>query len=390
MNIKQIIESRAKFGIKLGLDNIKDVMFELGNPQDSVDIIHIAGTNGKGSTLGIIEQVLCDSNYDVCKYTSPYLISEFEMWQYNMKDIEQSLIRDALISILEAEERTAIELTRYELTTAIMFVVATKLKCDYLLLETGLGGRLDATNIVNPKYNLITNVSLDHVQILGPTLFDIAKEKVAILKKDAYIGSINENLRKALSLANIKYQVTNDVVYQSELDFDNFQTIVSIEGLTYNLSLYGLHQVDNFLLAYKLLRDIGISRTTIQNSVSKVYWPARLELISNNPQIIYDGAHNLDAAKVLTESLDGKYDVYYSSFADKDVTEVVEQLLTISNKFIFVEMEEERALCKEQFSSMFPNLKFDVIKACELKNALSVTKSKSIVCGSLNLYKNIK
>ncbi len=390
MNIKQTIESRAKFGIKLGLDNIKDIMFELGNPQDSVDIIHIAGTNGKGSTLGIIEQVLFDSNYDVCKYTSPYLISEFEMWQYNMNDVEEPLICDALIRILEAEEKTAIELTRYELTTAIMFVVAAKLKCDYLLLETGLGGRLDATNIVNPKYNLITNVSLDHVQILGPTLFDIAKEKVAILKKDAYIGSINEDLRKALSLANITYQVTNDLVYQSELDFNNFQTVVRLEGLTYNLSLYGLHQVDNFLLAYKLLRDIGISRSTIQNSVSKVYWPARLELMSKNPQIIYDGAHNLDAAKVLTQSLDGKYDVYYSSFADKDVAAVVEQLLTISDKFIFVEMEEERALCKEQFSSMFPNLNFDVIKACELKDELSVAQNKSIVCGSLNLYKSIK
>lgn len=388
MSIEDKLNSLDKFGITLGLDSIAQVLQLLDNPQDNLNIIHIAGTNGKGSTLSIIEETLIMNNMSVCKYTSPYLDKVNEMFVYNKQQIDDHMINTNLEIVTEVCKSNKISLSRYEVTTVIMLLIAAQLQPDFLLLETGLGGRLDATNVVNAKYTLITNVSYDHMQYLGNTLEEIAIEKAGIANDIVYVGRLTPPLLAALGDRTIIS--TNQIEHRYQLNNKNFTTSIWVDGIEYKLNLYGTHQVENFLLAYQLLLDIGVDISVIELAVTQVEWEGRVTILRRDPLIIYDGAHNTDACRVLVESFKGrKFKLYYSTFKDKDFIANFKVLSKLATEIIYVEQVDERGLTYDEFVN-HTHVKATKIEGAKLASIILEETSPCLVCGTLNLYKYIK
>lgn len=387
-NISNIIESRSKFGIKLGLDNIKLVLKYLDNPQDSLKIIHIAGTNGKGSVSSIISKCLEADGKTVSKYCSPYLINLNEMFVINDKWITDDELELYYNQIIQVEAKTSIELTLYEVTTVIMFLYSLNNNVDYLVLEVGLGGRLDATNVVNPLVTIITNISLDHTHILGDTIEQIAFEKAGIIKPRVPLFT-TETSDEALSVFKSKTSLCNQVDTKAsyKLDFNNFKTEIKINDEMYNLNLFGVHQVSNFLLAKAVLGHLNIGDQSIKQGANLVIHKGRLEKVSSN--IIFDGAHNIASAKVLVESMkgyQGEINIIFSILKDKDILGVVAELKKVSKNLTFIPLDElERGMSITDMKSYdIQNINYE----CCLEDALD-KKKLNLVCGSFSLYSKI-
>lgn len=388
-NISRIIESRSKFGIKLGLDNVKQVLNELDNPQESLKIIHIAGTNGKGSVSSIISKCLEVDGNTVSKYCSPYLINLNEMFVINDNLITNEELEQYYKMILKAENKTNIELTLYEVTTVIMFLYSKCNKVDYLVLEVGLGGRLDATNVVNPLVSIITNISLDHTAILGDTIEEIAIEKAGIIKPEVplYTSETNE---QALSVFKSKTSLCNQINTNVEyrLDYSDFKTEIFIGDEAYALNLFGVHQVSNFMLAKAVLDFLNIPVSSIKIGSAKVIHNGRLEKISNNT--IFDGAHNIASAKMLVESMkncEQEINIVFSILKDKDILGVVRELKKLSSNLTFVPLDElERGM---SISDMQKYAIDDINYAPDINSALD-NNMLNLVCGSFSLYSKLR
>lgn len=387
MDIESRLNNYDKFGIKLGLEPIANVLKILGNPQDMLTVIHIAGTNGKGSTLSIIEAVLIENGNTVCKYTSPYMFNLREMFVYNQQFFADKKLLEKLTIIEDVLSENNLSLSRYEVTTVMMLLLAADVKPDFVLLETGMGGRLDATNVVDADYTLITNVTRDHTQYLGNTLEEIALEKAAIVKDLAYVARLTPAL--AAGLTGKEIIETSKIEHSYNLNSRDFTTEITVDKMMYKLSLFGTHQVENFLLAYKLLTDLGLKRTTIASGVKKVSWPGRIQVLRTSPLLIYDGAHNQDACQVLVSSLQGQqFTIFFATFSDKDYLSNFNTLTAIATEFIYVELVDERGLSYQQFS-LETGQNIPVISELELSNLLKDLTKPALVCGTLSLLKNI-
>ncbi len=387
MNKIEEILAYEKFGMKLGLENIEFVLKKLNNPQNSYKIIHIAGTNGKGSVASIITSALIEEGYSVGKYSSPYLEKINEMFDLNNSLPSDDKIYDNYLKVKQVMEEYKVELTLYEITTCIMFLLC-KGKVDFLVLEVGLGGKYDATNICNPIISIINNISLDHTNILGNNIVDIAQEKAGIIKKGIplYTSCKEENILNVFKeKTNNIIVIDNDIEYK--LNYKEFTTSIG----EFDLPLYGEHQVINFLLAKRVLNDLKINDSTIKRSLKNIKHPARLEKINDN--LIFDGAHNIAAASSLVKSLKevGDIIIVLSILKDKDVKGIVNELKKLSNDFVFIPSKvKERELTKEEFLNYDFDINLKTFKTFkEFYNKRDVNK-KYLVCGSLSLYKEVK
>lgn len=388
-NISKIIESRSKFGIKLGLDNIKLVLNELGNPQDSLKIIHIAGTNGKGSVSSIISKCLEVDGSAVSKYCSPYLISLNEMFVINDKYITDDELELYYNQIIGAEAIANIELTLYEVTTVIMFLYSKANNVDYLVLEVGLGGRLDATNVVNPLVSIITNISLDHTNILGDSIEQIAGEKAGIIKPNVPLFTVETN-EEAISVFKSKTNLCNQVNTNAsyKLDYNKFMTEININNQIYYLNLFGVHQIANFMLAKAVLEYLNINNISIQKGAKLVVHKGRLEKISDN--LIFDGAHNIASAKMLVKSMkdyEEPINIIFSILKDKDVKSVIDEFKKLTPDITFVPLDElERGMSINDMQQyQISNLNY----ALDINSALDNNKL-NLVCGSFSLYSKLR
>lgn len=406
MEIDKLLDdlySYSLFGIKLGLQNIKDICNYLGNPEKKYKIIHITGTNGKGSTSTIIETVLLEAGYRVGKYTSPHILKFNERIRANGKDISDMDIALCYEKVKNAIEKLNITPTFFEVTTAMMFLYFEKENVDYAILEVGMGGRYDATNIANGDISIIANVSLDHTEYLGKTIYDIALEKAGIIKDKSVVivGDNNEDFLKAI------YTKKKDIINTREkyknikynLDFKNFITEIEIENNKYNLSLFGDYQVSNFLCAYEALKNLNISEEIIKKSVSKVVWQCRFEIFSKEPLTILEGAHNIDGIKNLKKILTKEYKtneivLIMSILKDKKVKEMLDTCKSFSDKIILTSLSHNpRGLSGEELldytdkSSIF-SVENDIAKA--YTQAKSLNKKIIVVCGSFYTCEKFK
>lgn len=337
-NIIEKLENHAKFGIDLSLERVNKVLFAMGNPQEQLEVIHIAGTNGKGSVSNYIYSALRANGYSVGKYCSPYLENVTEMFTINEKQISLAELDKYYRMIEQQSEQLNISLTLYEVTTVIMFLFSCDSKIDYLVLEVGLGGRLDATNVVNPAVSVITNISLDHTAILGDTIEKIAYEKAGIIKPNVPLFTtctqpeVLEIFKKKADDMHIV-----DTNYKFNLDFDNFLTKVEIDDIEYQLGLFGEHQVENFVLARAVLKYLKIDDNIIKKSCTNVKNPGRLERVTSN--IIFDGAHNPQAARKLVKTLSASQrdiNIIFSILEDKDVVEIVSIFKNLTTNLTFI------------------------------------------------------
>ncbi len=406
MKINELLDelySYSLFGIKLGLDNIQKICDELGNPEKKYKIIHITGTNGKGSTSTIIETVLLEAGYSVGKYTSPHILKFNERIRANGKDISDEEIALTYEKVKNAVKNIGITPTFFEVTTAMMFLYFAEKKVEYAVLEVGMGGRFDATNVADGDIAIITNVSLDHTEYLGKTIYDIALEKAGIIKEKSFVivGDSDKEFLKAVSEKKKTFINTedkyNDVRYN--LNFKNFMTEIYINEKKFNLSLFGDYQVKNFLCAYETLKHLGISDEIIEKAVSKVVWQCRFERFSQNPLTILEGAHNIDGILNLKKILTHEYKsdeivMIVSILKDKKVKEMLEVCESFSDKIILTSLSDNpRGLSGEKLleytdkSSVF-SVEDDIKKAYE--TAEKSNRRIIAVCGSFYTCERFK
>ncbi len=303
------IGSRLRFGIKPGLDQIRRLLYRLGEPQSKLRFIHVAGTNGKGSTCTMTAAGLMAAGYRVGLYTSPYICDFRERIQIDGQMIpEDDLARltERAAGIIDDEDET----TEFEVITCIALMWYAEQNCDYVVLETGLGGRLDATNVIDaPFAAAITRIDLDHTDILGDNVAQIAGEKAGIIKAGSRVVIQPEQpaeAHKVLVNCCAQHGITPIVPDRESVEVlsESIEgTDILYGGLKLHIPLVGRHQIDNAITAVELLRLTGVDETAIVAGIARAFIPARMELLSTDPVVILDGAHNPNGAEALSKAV---------------------------------------------------------------------------------------
>ena len=416
MNCNEAIEyihSLEKFGINPGMERINALCNELGNPQRKLKFFHIAGTNGKGSTSTMISNILIKNGYNTGLFISPYVVDFRERIQYNGEMISHDELAECVGIVRNAINKLSaagIQPTEFEAVTATAFLYFKKKKCDYVVLEVGLGGRLDSTNIIDtPCMSVITSISLDHTAILGDTVEEISSEKAGIIKENGktVLYPFQENsaydvIRKTCKEKNNLLFVP-DIDKLSVIDEKITGTEIRYKDYKFNLKLAGKHMVYNACTAIEAVisSEVDVSYEKIISGLESTVMPARTELINNNPLILLDGGHNEGCAKALSAYIrkhlnDKKIIMISSMMADKDCLSYLSEVAVYADNFIATKADVPRALSSDELMNIasefcknccsVPN-PFDAVeKAKELLSENSVI----LVCGSFYLAGEIR
>ncbi len=371
MNFAEALEflrNLTKFGFNFGLGRIEELLRRLGDPHGKLRVIHVGGTNGKGSTSTMIAGILQAKGYTAGIFTSPHLHSYCERYKINGKDISEERVARLLTVLrphLEAMVDEGFEHpTEFEVSTAMGFLYFFEEKVDFLVLEVGLGGAIDSTNVVTPVVSVITNVAMDHMDYLGSTVREIATVKAGIIKPGVpvvtaaddpnAIDVIREVSRKnCCELTEVGRDVTWKVHGSSVTgqQFDLFTPAGSYNGLS--IKLVGRHQVVNAataVAAVEALRHSGFAfdEDAVQRGLAEAVWPARLEMVSDNPRVLLDGAHNLHGSLTLKEALTQVFSyrrliLVFGMLGDKEREKVAAQLAPLAQAVIVTKPNSPRA-----------------------------------------------
>jgi dihydrofolate synthase/folylpolyglutamate synthase len=348
-----------KFGIKFGLSSTLNLLERLHLPHQQGQYLHIAGTNGKGSVAAMLSAVLTRAGYPVGMYTSPHLVHFQERYRLGEREISAARLLDLINRVREAVD-DAEPPTFFEFATAMAFLYFFQERAQPVILETGMGGRLDATNIVQPLAAVITNISLDHQEHLGEGLTTIAGEKAGVIKPGAPLvtGSWQQGV---LDLFGRRCRELKAPMYVKGPDFrarGRFRGRFDYQGLFEELSdlslnLVGRHQYGNAALALaviELLKRAGlkIEESAIREGLLKTRWPGRLERVPQDPRVLLDGAHNPAAARILAQTLkqspgNGRLILVLGIMADKDVDSILARLLPLAQTVVFTRPQYFRA-----------------------------------------------
>ncbi|RJQ46496.1 MAG: bifunctional folylpolyglutamate synthase/dihydrofolate synthase [Nitrospiraceae bacterium] len=361
-----------KHGIKLGLANTLKIMSILGNPHQSFHSVHVAGTNGKGSTSAAIASILKENGFRVGLFTSPHLVSFTERIRINNIRIEESEVIETASYIHDAIKGKDLTPTFFEFVTAMAFYYFTRKKVDWAVVETGMGGRLDATNVIQPHVSIITNIGLDHAEFLGNTLSAITSEKAGIIKPgipvitSSGLPDVVDQLSDTAKSLGSAIHVYGRDFSGSLLGMDTGQIIFDYAGhKNYNnlsMSLTGKYQLFNACTAIRaceVLREkgISISDTSIEKGLAGIKLEGRLEWVSKSPPILIDGAHNPDAARSLADSIselfpDNKIILIAGIMDDKDIQGILSPLFGIAESVILTRPGYERAASPEKLREL--------------------------------------
>lgn len=368
------IHSRLKFNIRPGLTRIEALLKLLGNPEKELSMLHVAGTNGKGSTVAFTRGILEQLDLTVATFTSPFIATFGERMAINGHPIPD----DKLIMYVEqlkpfVEEMDKDEnlagITEFEIITALAFLYFADEHVDVALIEVGLGGLLDSTNVIQPVATAITTIGMDHMDILGDTLEKIAAQKAGIIKPNTPLvtGKIADEALAVIAQTAQKNQVQHyqyGIDYQVEiLENERFNyKDDEIHLLNLEKALLGLHQIDNAALAVKLTMvyaqkvGLSLSEEAIRKGLKRTFWPARMEEISRAPLTLLDGAHNVHAMQRLLENLKNEFSgrkitILFSALVTKDITEMIKMLQTVDNsELILTTFDYPKALKLEDFT----------------------------------------
>ena len=395
---------------KFGLERITEMLQFIDNPQNNYPTIHVAGTNGKGSVCCLLASILQESGLKVGLYTSPHIFEFHERIRVNGVKISDSEIEEYYAFI---EDKAAeIGSTFFEITTAIAFKHFEKYKVDIAIIETGLGGRLDSTNVMNPILSIITTIDTDHEQILGNSIEKIAKEKAAIIKENVPVIVQYSDLRAMDVIQNrVNELCTQMFLVDSSpiVDLKGFASeknmIIDIHLPTkQNLSntiisnLMGFHQMKNIavaIFAINLLYYNSVGRKSIVKGIERVTKNTglrfRTECISENPKIIIDVAHNSQSIGLLVTTLkeisfDTKWNFVFGVMKDKNISKMLSNLMEVCNELIVVSPNIERAATIEEIAETAKILGFkNILKFKSIKEAMNYVKKsneQTIICGS--------
>ena len=384
----ELLQSQGKFYINLGLERIEFVLEKLGNPQNNMKVIHIAGTNGKGSVASTLANILKCAGFNVGLYTSPHLVEYTERIKINNNEIS----KDDFAKYVSKVCTIADDLTEFEILTAAAFKYFSDKKVDYVVLETGLGGRYDATNVCKNALSIITSISLDHTDRLGNTYEKIAYEKAGIIKENStvIVANYNNGFETIKDVAKNKNAKLISVNYEVEMKYESAQNYAVIDGKKYEFPLLGLYQKQNLALVIEACRVLNIDFEAIKEGLKTAKWPARLEY-RKEKNILIDGAHNPDSALELRKSLDfyfkdEKKIFIYSTIDTKDYKAIAEILFNADDEIYYLEFNHKNAVSFEQYKKDVPNLK---IKKVENIEELLKSKELKIITGSLYMIGEI-
>jgi dihydrofolate synthase / folylpolyglutamate synthase len=408
-------ERVSRSSVIFDTSRIEALLERLGRPHLAAESVHIAGTKGKGSTAAMIASVLTTSGYRTGLYTSPHLHSFTERIMIDGEPIPEAGFA-ALVQRLKPEfdafNRLGVhgELTTFEILTALAFVHFKESKADFQVLETGLGGRLDATNVVQPRVCAITSISLDHTEVLGSTLAEIAAEKAGIIKPGCVVVSAPQRyeVREVVSSACRQrgarlVEVGRDIVWSVTERTDSGQSF-RLDGLeaSYDLTipLLGEHQVDNAAVAVgvaEMLAGLGvrISAESMAIGLSRVSWPGRLQVLQRDPLLVVDGAHNADSTRRLAKALPeyfrfAKVILVIGTSRDKDISGMVDGLLPLSTNVIVTRSRNPRAADVSALAAEFSRKGVKAKKAetvgLAVETALSQASRGDLVCTTGSLF----
>lgn len=402
----EYIDGVSWLGSRPGLERVSELLERLGRPQDALKFIHIAGTNGKGSCAAMLASVMKCCGYRTGLFTSPYLFRFNERMQINGKAIEDETLAEIVSLVKPAAEAMAEHPTEFELMTAAALLWFAREGCGIVVLETGLGGRLDATNVIAaPEAAVIMNIGLDHTEILGDTPEKIAAEKAGIIKPGGacVLYQQEETVMKVISdcCRQLGAELRIADFSRLEREFDSlYGQSFSYRGQPYALPLLGEHQLRNAAVALEtveLLREKGwkLEQGDVEHGVYAVSWPGRFELIHDAPLFVVDGAHNPQSAQTVVENLAAYFPeshrvLLLGMLADKDCAATLDVLDTMADEYICTKPESSRALPAEELAkllekygkrvSVFPAIRDAVGAACEAAG------EAGMVCAAGSLY----
>ncbi|NOQ18678.1 MAG: bifunctional folylpolyglutamate synthase/dihydrofolate synthase [Desulfobacterales bacterium] len=395
-----------RFGIILGLETIKRILSALGNPQENFTSIHVAGTNGKGSVASALSSILHESGYKVGLYTSPHLVRFNERICINNCQISDADVVKSYKAVQQVHHGDRSP-TFFEFATAMALYEFGRQKVEWAVIETGMGGRYDATNIITPAISIITNVSMEHRDYLGNTLAKITREKAGIIKhRTPVVTAVKQ--KQAQSVVQRVAHKKSAPVFMLGKDFTvrrnrtGYFSYYGIENTWHDLQtpLLGHYQVQNAALALaasELLNKLKaeISFKSIKNGLTKTRWPGRLEIVSDKPLVILDGAHNLIAARNLSKFLaanlvNRRIILVVGILDDKPYGSMLKSLLPVCSRAIITRAKTDRALPPQKLYATAKKIISDVTTVADVakaaKHAIETAGPDDVVCIAGSLY----
>ena len=397
------------------LRRVDELLAQLGNPHLGARSVHIAGTNGKGSTAAMVASALTASGYTTGLYTSPHL----HTWRERLRVNGELISEGEFVSLVERvkpeveavnNKATYGELTTFELLTALGFAHFKLKGVDFQVLEVGLGGKFDATNIINPEVCIITSISFDHTEVLGSSLAEIAAEKAGIIKTGCVVVTSPQpdEVGKVIQETCLSYgvelvRVGSDVTWRglsSDLNRQLFQVKGRLGSYKLSIPLLGQHQLGNAATAVAALevlaeKGFNISRDSIIDGLARVSWPGRLQILRRRPLIVVDGAHNPDSAQKLRQSLE-QYFVFdrailvIGTSSDKDIAGIISELFSLFDKVIVTCARHPRAMAPTLLKAEFARhgVETQVVEGVStaLSQALALAGDRDLICVAGSLF----
>ncbi|MBM7563787.1 bifunctional folylpolyglutamate synthase/dihydrofolate synthase [Paenibacillus sacheonensis] len=426
---RQWIEGLVPFGIRPGMERIRKLMEMTGHPERRIKFIHVAGTNGKGSVCAYLTSVLLRCGYDVGTFTSPYITKFTNRFQYNGTDIPE----ETLLALANRLKPLVEEIAATELGSPSMFEVSTALAIlyygtvsypDFVVWETGLGGRLDVTNVVTPIVSVITNVGHDHMDILGDTLEEIAAEKAGIIKAGVpVISAVSQPeaaaiIRETAKAKNSSLYMMGDQFHEVTLHARENEQSFRFDGIFRSIddlaiTLNGAHQRSNAAVAVMTLEVLRqyyaliLEDEDLREGLRNAAWPGRLEMIGDSPRVLIDGAHNPEGAQMLAEALKDTYayehlHLMIGMLANKNHRDALRHILPLVNTLIVTEADFRKALPASSLATLVQELReeegysFELIVEPDWKQALARLQQSTgkadlaVVTGTLYLIADVR
>lgn len=395
---------------RFDLRRMEDLLCRLGEPHLSARSVHIAGSKGKGSTAAMIAAALRAAGHKTGLYTSPHLLTLRERINVDGKPILKRELADVVAGLRpHAEEmdrdRTYGELTTFELLTAAAFLHFQQKGVDFQVLETGLGGRLDATNVVTPEVCVITSISLDHREVLGNTVAQIAAEKAGIIKPGIPVVSSAQAkeaatvIRKTCLARGARLVTVGSDISWQRISSNLSEQSLEVKGMRgsyhLNIPLLGAYQLQNAATAVATLETLDVPRESIEVGLANTYWPGRLQILRRRPMLVVDGAHSSDSARQLREALEQHFHfdqliLIIGTSADKDMSGIVAELAPMADSVIATRSRHPRATMPEAVAGEFARLGLRAEVAEDVAQAVAKAQAKAgkrdLICATGSLF----
>lgn len=389
-----------------GIENVKPILNYFDNPQDKLKIIHVAGTNGKGSICNYLNNILIENNYKVGLFTSPSVFKSNERFRINNQNISDEKLDEYYLKIEKVAKKLNVKLHEFDKAAILSFLYFKDYNCDFAIIEVGIGGRIDSTNIINkPLVSVIANIGMDHINILGNTLEEIASEKAGIIKKNSLSVFYDQNeivmniLRKEAVKKNNKFKIVDFSkveILEKNIDYIKYK----YNDYVFKIRMTNDIQVNNSIVALEtifLLESVGykFDINKIMKGISNTKMLGRFQKINDNPLVIIDGAHNVDSVKALSKTLKSEFEnekfVFIMAFyKDKEYMKLIEIMAPLAYSFLPCQLEDDRFVSSEELSNFVGLFCDRAYNGKTLENSLDIAlkhfkDKKIIIYGSLSL-----